>query len=92
MGRSRLIPIVIEIRCPGFNVSPMEWRNKESGKPTTENIGKWVQSFIDSQKLGEPNFGVAQKLCIPTSARVYKQTRDGKVELATWDAPMFMAI
>jgi hypothetical protein len=70
----------------------MEWRTKDAGKPTTENIEKWVRKFIDSQKKGEPNFGIADILLIPNTAKVYKQTRSGKSLVAEWQAPKFMLI
>jgi hypothetical protein len=93
MGKSRIIPIVIEFgKIPGFHITPMAWNSKVHGKPTTENIQRYVRTFIDSQKVGEPNFGIAQTIIVPNDAQVYKQTKNGRTLLATWKAPMFMAI
>ena len=93
MGRSRLIPIIIELlETPGMYITPMEWRTKHEGKPTLENVQKFVYNFVQSQKTGEPNFGVADKLIVPNRAKVYKQTRNGRELLTEWTAPTFWAI
>lgn len=93
MGRSRLIPIVIELlETPGMYITPMEWQTKHAGKPTLENVQRYVYEFVQSQKTGEPNFGIGKTLIVPNRARVYKQTRNGRELLVEWTAPMFWAI
>jgi hypothetical protein len=57
MGRSRKIHYVIHIITSDSSgwVTPSEWKCKESGKPTTENIDRYVTVFENSLKPGGCN-------------------------------------
>ena len=62
MGRSRVIPYTIQITTSdGNGSSPMEWRIKKrcwmpaDGKPTVENITRWVETYEASLRAGGAN-------------------------------------
>jgi hypothetical protein len=89
----------LEVNCPGHYITPMAWNVKGKygypgdGKPTAENLAKWVQAFIDSHKPGGSNHHLSSMgtLPIPSYARIV--LNDGSRTLvAEWKAPMFMAI
>ena len=52
MGRSRTFKYVLNISLvSGTRCTPMEWKRTD-GKPTTQNIGKWVDAFEESCRTG----------------------------------------
>jgi hypothetical protein len=87
MGRSRVIPYVIKIRCDDFDGSYygiMEWRTKAKhgipadGSPTVANISKWVKGFELARMPGGSNshLGFAKV----TEASIFK----GGEMICTW--------
>lgn len=84
MGRSRIIPRLLYIqtflsRAGKVRHTPMEWKTKEYGRPTPENIDKWVTSFEQSCVDG-PNKHLGLDPVV--SARIYDQI-NGR-DLAEW--------
>jgi hypothetical protein len=91
MGTSRRINIVIEMEMNNGSSAWAEWL-AQYGKPTTENIQKYMDEFVTSCKPGGCNehIGLSE---IPYRAIVKKQVKNGKPEiLGKWKAPMFWAI
>lgn len=93
MGRSYMPKYRIEFSDQGGPQFPQAWRVREYGKPTTENIEKWVHSLVDSMKIGGVNEHISRAvgyIPVPNRAKVVNQYTGETV--ATWTAPMFMAI
>jgi hypothetical protein len=91
MGKSITPAYRIEMTERRTMLTPMSWRS-EYGKPTAENLEKYVRKYIDSLKIGGTNQHVSLSLGyipVPDSARIVRQ-KTGEV-VATWKAPMFMA-
>lgn len=57
MGRSRKLHYVIHVITSNSSgwVTPSEWKCRQSGRPTTANIDKYVTVFEDSLKPGGCN-------------------------------------
>jgi hypothetical protein len=62
MGRSRVIPYTIKITTSDGAIStPSEWRLRSvrgcpaDGKPTVENISRWVERYEASLRAGGTN-------------------------------------
>lgn len=55
MGKVRTPTFRIESRWFGRQVSNMEWKTKEYGRPTTENIDRYVTTMEESMKPGGVN-------------------------------------
>lgn len=71
------------------NATPMAWQRKY-GKPTPENIERYIRLYVKSQEPGGPNAHIAKSLGyldIPNQGRVIRQ-RDNKL-VAEWKAPAF---
>lgn len=99
MGRSVLMRYVLRLRYAPDPLgrrwadSPGEWRVKEAGKPTPENIHRYVEVFVQSQYPGGVNEHLAKDagyLLVPVSATITKQPEQRVV--AEWTAPKFMAL
>lgn len=85
MGTSRIVPIILKID----STTPMAWR-KEYGKPTLENLEKWITEYSRSLEIGGVNQHVSLSLGYvpyPRTAKIIRQ-RTGEV-LASWKAAMF---
>lgn len=88
MGKSRAVTYRLEIRvASGARYTPMEWRVRDSrtagrgcGKPTSENVGRWVAGFEESMRTG-PNRHLGADTV--TFARIIDQ-RTGEV-VARWE-------
>jgi hypothetical protein len=64
------------------------------GKPTAENLAKFVDAYCRSLEKGGSNFHVsaaAGHIPYPNWARVEENRPNGRV-VAEWKAPMFMAV
>ena len=95
MGRSVTPPYRLEM--PG--VTAMCWRVKAQygipgcGKPTYENLVKYIEAYNKSLELGGSNQHISKALGYipyPTWARIVRQA-DGVV-MAEWKAPLFQAV
>lgn len=87
MGKSIIIPLVVEEKCRGF---PVFWRNfgewrKEYGKPTAQNLQTFRQKFIDSTKKG----GCNEHLGPQTTGDLRIRRQKNNEILAEYKAPMF---
>lgn len=106
MGQSRLIPYTIEYRCSdGHHYTPCEWRVRQQrqmpqhhvdGKPTTENIDKWVTAFEESRRSGGCNAHLG--FAVVLEAMIKDQKKGGEV-VVRWvrrtarpNEPMFQVI
>ncbi len=97
MGRSRTPKYVVELVTPGFYTSPSEWRVKDgcqtkgSGKPTDENLKKFVEQFVASMQPGGVNAHLQEqgKPYVVTHAFIYHNTSDRHAgpPLAEWRMP-----
>lgn len=89
MGKTRLIPVVVQEHTrTGWNHFG-EWKNSQSGKPTNENLATYRKVFVDSTKPGGCNDHLG-----PTNTgnlRIVDQRNGGKV-LATYTAPLFEVV
>jgi len=84
MGRSRTPKHVFQIstvlsRAGKLRHTPMEWK-KEYGKPSTENIDKWVTVYEDSCKSGGCNSHLGYDPVLGVDIRF----NPGKV-IASWE-------
>ena len=101
MGRSTTPKYAIVTDCRGmvasrsaWNVKPPVGCAKGHGKPTAENLEKYVGAFIDSLRPGGPNrhlFTAFGTKVIPNAVRIIRNDGSGLV-VAEWKAPMFMAL
>lgn len=87
MGKSTIIPLVVEEKCGGV---PVFWRNfgawrKEYGKPTAQNLQTFRQKFIDSTKKG----GCNDHLGLQTTGNLRIRRQNSNEILAEFNAPMF---
>ncbi len=89
-GRAAIPKYVVETneygRC-GFN-EPMIWQ-KTWGRPTDENLKKFVEQMNKSTKPGGCNDHL--KNCIIANAKIRHNCRDGAV-IATYRGPSFMVM
>jgi hypothetical protein len=88
MGRSRMVIYSLRIVTSDNTVStPMEWRVGARhgipgyGKPTTENIDKWVTAYEESLKSGGCNAHLGIHSVV--SAKIVDQRTDTNV--AYWE-------
>lgn len=90
MGRTIKVTYRLELNCgPKVYNSPMCWRTKQYGRPTPENLEKWVMGFAESMKPGGVNAHLCETAIYwPVSAKVVHQ--DSGNIVARWKAPMFM--
>ncbi len=69
---------------------------KGNGRPSPENIERWIDSFVASQYPGNINEGIAKAhnvLVVPREGRIYRQLGAGQKQLvAEWKAPSFWAL
>lgn len=90
MGKSIIIPLVVEEKCGGY---PVFWRNfgewrKEYGKPTVQNLQIFRQKFIDSTKKG----GCNEHLGLQTTGNLrIRRQKDNQI-MAEFSPPMFEII
>lgn len=101
MGRSTTPKFAIVMDCAGMAPSRMAWYVKPPvgcktgyGKPTAENLEKYVATYLDTLKPGGVNRGLVETFgmkVIPNAARIVHNDGSGLV-VAEWKAPMFMAI
>lgn len=100
MGRSTTpkYALILDCRSPvtrmAWNVKPPVGCKVGHGKPTEENLAKYVATFIDSMKPGEPNrhlWTAYGSNAVPHAARIIRNDGSGLV-VAEWKAPMFMAL
>lgn len=94
MGKSSIVRNVIELTERVDTVSNkvhMAWNSKNYGKPTGENIEKFVVSYIKSLMPGGVNEHIFKGRTIPniSKAKVRNQLSGVVVE---WNAPMFFVI
>ena len=88
MGRSRLIPFTITIRCTdGARYTPSEWRVRPTkgtyradGPPSPENIARWVKGFENSRRPGGCNEHLGFAAVVSASVKDQKR---GEI-VATW--------
>ena len=101
MGRSTTPKFAIEMDCTGVVTTPQAWHVKPPvgcktgyGKPTAENLAKYVETYLGTLKPGGVNRHLVTAFgskVIPHAVRVVKN--DGSREVvAEWKAPMFMAL
>lgn len=94
MGRSRTPRYVVEVNGTG-RAQAMEWRARRRGqvlgygKPTNENLAKWVERFNAALKPGGVNEHLGDR-CRVDSAKVVDQF-SGEVK-AVYKAPMFQLV
>ncbi len=96
MGRSTTPKYVVELVTPGFYTSPSGWQvrdgcqTKGSGKPTNENLKKFVEQFIASMQPGGVNAHLQRQAepYVVTAAYIYHNTSDrhASTPLAEWKA------
>jgi hypothetical protein len=97
MGRSTTPKYAIRVsegRNAKHGVTPMAWSVKESGKPTAENLAKWVEAYHRSLEPGGVNAHIFRSIGhVPylTAARIVRNVSGGET-VAEWIAPMFMAV
>lgn len=92
MGRDRLIPLVLYFTDHRGVETHLAWVRSD-GRPTPENIQRWVNWYIQSQYPGQVNEAIAKtfgQLLVPTKARIVRQP--SREVVATWTAPKFMAL
>lgn len=75
----------------------MAWRPKQSGRPSTENIEKYIAEYVRSSGIGGANEHIGRMLgrmmIPPKSARIVRQTGPNAGEVvASWTCPAFWAI
>ena len=88
MGRSRTWTYRIEFKCvSGYHYTPQEWRVKDMGKPTPENIDKWVAVLEDSMKPGGCNAHLGQDQVV--SAQIFDQRKRTISPVANWTRKQF---
>lgn len=88
MGRTKIMRLVLrKSRNKEFFC---EWKTKEYGKPTTENIGKFRDAFNNSLSIGGANQHLGTNYWLQCGLEVYNQIT--KEVVATYSAPMFETI
>ena len=97
MGRSRVIPIVIEYlrayslrngRCHPARITSGEWPRSPYGRPSSASLARVITDFEASTRSGGVNAHLGEMQV--TAARVVRQ-RDGAV-LATYEKPTFQVM
>ncbi len=96
----RVITPKYRIEQAGLNLHPThrlttsaEWDVRAYGRPTRENIARFVEAQTRSFMSGGPNHSLAEEmgyLPVPSRVRVVEQ-KSGRV-VAEWEAPAFMAL
>lgn len=61
MGHTSTPLYVLEIQHTGITCTPMCWSCKQSGRPTEENLNRWMESYIASIQPGGCNSHLAEK-------------------------------
>jgi len=75
----------------GFNCAA--WQTKYAGRPTNENLAKYVEAYHESLKPGNTNWHLCKSAShIPywNKARIIRQ-KTGEI-VAEWNAPAFMVV
>jgi len=56
-GRSTTPKYVVDVKLksPKWSSTPSAWESKQAGKPTEQNLAKWVKMYNDSIKPGGVN-------------------------------------
>ena len=95
MGKSIIPKYRLILECPGVSLTPMRWTVKYDGRPTQENLEKYVHSFAKSLEKGGSNqhlritvAGNDKVIPYPRSARIETNVQTPEV-IATWKAAMF---
>jgi len=93
MGRSRMMTFVLHTRAtmPDTRTTPCEWKVKQSGKPTQDNITKWVKDFEDSLR---PN-GINDHLGIFSITQAWVVDQRNNEIVCRWKrppSPLFVVI
>lgn len=93
MKHTRTIPYIVKITWSNGLTESGEYSVKQSGKPTADNLSKYIDVLVASMKPGGCNEHLGLKI-IPSNAVLIKQGKTPRlnVELATWKAPMFWVI
>lgn len=88
MGRTRLMTYTIRRARTGDFIS--EWKVKEYGKPTPENLSKWRDKFNQSLKPGGANAHIGMVGYIQYKLQIYNQKT--KSVVCEFNPPMFETI
>jgi hypothetical protein len=95
MGSDRLVPLVLYFTDQRGVESHVEWKRAD-GKPTPENIQRWVDVYVVSQYPGNINEDLGKlhgQLLVPNKARIVRQLGGGRREMVVaWQAPAFMVL
>lgn len=94
MGRDITFTYRVEVKESTGNavVTPMGWR-KEYGKPTQDNLTKWVESYNNALKPDGVNAHVSKALGhmpILSHAKIVRQSTGDTI--CEWNAPVFMVV
>lgn len=91
MGRS-ITPKYKIVLDDGSALLDMCWNSKQYGKPTNENLEKWVLAYGASLNPNGVNSHVRDsKGCIPYPRKAWiKYNKSNGATVAEWKAPMFM--
>jgi len=89
MGRSTTLKYAMIMT----GVNGMTWDCKSYGKPTAENLEKYVMAYINSQKVGGSNEHLSRDshIHIPRYAAIFLNT-NGRTIVAEWHQPMFLVV
>jgi hypothetical protein len=101
MGRSTTPKYALVVDCTGVHCTRMAWHVKPPvgcsvgyGKPTAENLAKYIETFRKSLHPGGANEHLMKAYgskALPNAARIILNDGSGTV-VAEWKAPMFWAI
>ncbi len=101
MGRSKTPKYAIVVDCTGMVPSRTGWYIgvqeggvKGYGKPTAENLAKYIDRYHESLKPGGSNHGLVTTFgtkVYANAARIVRNDGSGVV-VAEWKAPPFMLI
>lgn len=92
MGRSVMIPIVLQLYTPDSHTTASEWRTSARhgipgyGKPTVENLKRYIKRYNHSLRPGGANSHIGRR-GRATGGQIRSQ-KTGAV-LAEWRAPTF---
>ncbi len=84
MGRSRTPALVIELEGP-VHVTPIEWKSRDYGRPTTANLERVIEKYNGSYAEGGCNAHIGERAA-HTGARIVRNAgpRAGEV-VAEWN-------
>lgn len=88
MGKTKIMRLVL--RKAKNKEFVAEWKPKEYGQPTTENIGKWRDHFNQSLLPGGINAHIGVDGWLQCKLEIYNQITQQVI--AAYSAPMFESI